>query len=78
MKYCFLILCSCDESLHFQPVPLGASTVCGQSARVWERYAAEIDHSGGEPLKPRTAGICAINASAAAQVRPIFEIKYFL
>jgi hypothetical protein len=55
-------------------VPLGASTVCGQAARAWERYAADIASSGGEPLKPRTAGICAINASAAAQVRICFAI----
>ncbi len=52
-------------------MPLGPSTICGQAAKAWEQYAAEIAISGGELLRPRTAGICAINASAAAQVRMI-------
>jgi hypothetical protein len=63
--FCALLITPCI----LQPVPLASSTICGQAARVWERYAAQIAISGGEPLRPRTAGICAINASAAAQVR---------
>jgi hypothetical protein len=59
---------SADIPLFCQPVPLGPSNLCGTAANAWANLQDSIVRAGGMAMQPAASGICAINASAAAQV----------